>query len=481
MLPSHTSRDMDQRADSQVAMSAAERRLIVALTSAGFDSDALREMRSGSCDSLSGLWNMLVDNVDKDLKQPAKHNYVDMPSSPVPQQQRQPPSNYSANGTISHATQTTVHAVDAAVQTGMESESPVTTVPAVSMSSQSAPASATETQRQNGWFTSVKSWFGSAKQQQQLQQLQQQPNAPIPPSVLRNARRLSQSHYRNVDANCNRQRYWDLPKEENEDPAQVHRSASQKHRRRMLQLSNPPVNELEQLSYSATSHKQQQQKNAHKRDSWRSSATSLDMKRMSISPPPTALATPRPVADALSILAPEDKHVPITAACRATEVDVCAKRYSMMYRQKDLISMPPMAASSATVAPGLATHLQTTPQTHTPQHEQPPSPVLSASSELSSESSSEDEEDAPKHPAPLSLMKDQQHQPRLLQSPPQPQQQPLPQHAVSPPVPESPYFARKGMAASRFEPRSRLSVYGMNNDTGACAARTIIEEEEEEE
>ncbi|ORZ02917.1 hypothetical protein BCR43DRAFT_510049 [Syncephalastrum racemosum] len=482
MLPSYTSRDMDHLADTQATMSAAERRLVVALASAGFDSDALREMRSGNCDSLSGLWNMLVDNVDKDPKQPAKQNYVEMPSSPVSQEQRQTSRNYATNGPISHATQTTIHAVDAAVQTGMEPVSSVTTASALHVSAQSASIPAAETQRQNGWFTSVKSWFGSAKQQQQLQQLQQHPNTPIPPSVLRNARRLSQSHYRNVDANCNRQRYWDVPSEENEDPAPMHRSTSQKHRRRMLQLSNPPVNELEQLSYSATSHKQQHQKNTRKRESWRSSTSSQDMTRMSISPPPTALATPRPVADALSILAPENKHVPVTAARQATEVDVCAKRYSMMYRQKDLISMPPVAASPATVVPGLPTQLQMSPPVHTPRHDQPPSPVLSASSEMSSESSSEDEEDVPKQPtAPLSLIKEQQHQPRSLQSPLPPQQQPLPQHAVSAPLPESPYFARKGMMPSRFEPRSRLSVYGMNNDANTCSTKPIIEEEEEEE
>ncbi|KAI8138004.1 kinase-like domain-containing protein [Fennellomyces sp. T-0311] len=396
----------------EIPMTPKEQQLANALVVAGIDDVAVREMRNGTCDALNGLWNILLERPEKRVSE----GFISAIQQKPAQIPIQLPAKYTKNDA---ATQTMNQGVDAMTQT----------------------YSASDISTEKGWFSSMKSWFGTK-------------NEPEP-----RRRRPSQS-YRNVDAPLRGdqpRRYWD-----NDEPqaTPVYRTSSnQKHRRRVLQLSDPPVNELDQLHYSSTT--------ASRRNYHPIPKSSLNNRRIDLMRPPVAATVPE-VTNTLSIVTTE------AIPSQAKEVDICEKRYSMMmYRPSftaerpsasttngAMISIPPMAASAAPLLP-----LCTPPQQQCEQSslDTPATPVFSIASPSSSDESSSDEEDDPTSPAP-SLPTPQLDKRSTTSFGTQP----------------SSSFNLPNRA--EFAPRSRLSVYGMNsNPSSRFAAKAIIEEEEEEE
>lgn len=292
----------------------------------------------------------------------------------------------------------------------------------------------------------------------------------------------------------------------------VYRTGSQKHRRRVLQLSEPPVSELDQLTYNGTTTTAKQQPNRTTRSSGciphyytpqytPSPLISSPPPTTKVNMPPTALtscSTTRFTTDTFSIL---------TSASQAKEIDICEKRYSIMYnsnRQKQQQQHQP------TPPPSPPTNRLQQQQQHQEQPKEeennlsvelPISPMdertlmaLSSSasiveetapttqqlSDFSSDSSSSDSEEEHEfvnsNPIKTSSLALQPYSSTPL-SPPQP---PPPVDAAS--SSSSSLFNNTRPRSSRFVPRSRLSIYGMQEPRSTpMGSKAIIEEEEEED
>ena len=159
----------------------------------------------------------------------------------------------------------------------------------------------------------------------------------------------------------------------------VYRTGSQKHRRRVIQLSEPPICELDQLTYNATTTNNNTKQSStssslstsssssssriinnnrtapfysnyqlHSSSSPSPSTTTSSPELNHVHMPPTALtSSSRYVTDTFSILT--------STSSQPKEIDMCEKRYSMMYHRQQ--PTPPPSP------PSLPTSLNTTATT----------------------------------------------------------------------------------------------------------------------
>ncbi|KAI9475556.1 MAG: kinase-like domain-containing protein [Benjaminiella poitrasii] len=240
-------------------MTVMEQQLFAALTAAGFDRDALMKMQTGQCDTSSTLWRLLLEN----MSSPLTHSVPDAFASALETRSNR--------------------AVDQAVQT----TDPITAYPKPTPIQQHIQTvgfgPSVERQQTTGWFTSVKSWFGAPKQQQQT------PKRTMP----------------------------DCPIDIMSPPIYRTGSAHQKHRRRALQLNEPVVaieGRVDQLSYNTA------QPMVETKSSVRPSLVETTIRM----PPPTATSLQ---TDTLSILTQEQA---------VQELDMC----SALYRHQPPLSPP---------------------------------------------------------------------------------------------------------------------------------------------
>lgn len=330
-LPSsfHQSRESDTS-----YMSPIEQRLFAALTAAGFDKDALIKMQTGECDTSSTLWHLLLENMSS--TEPMASVPDALASALQSRNDKHPIDRGIQTGVEEHVQTEPPTIVQSGIETKLDEviqpyPKPATThrpIQTVGFGS----TTTTNMHEKSGWFTSVKSWFGSKQQQQQLQMMQQQNELILKHQAKqRQARPLSNcstmsspisspSSYRNFDTNITQD---ELPNEMVMSPP-IYRTGSQKYRRRVLQLTQPPVSELDQLTYNDTSSTllATQQVNPPS-PSYHKAPTTITNLQLNIHPvnrPPTALTTRSLVADSFSIL---------NASCQPKEVDICEKRYSM--------------------------------------------------------------------------------------------------------------------------------------------------------
>ncbi|KAG1633598.1 hypothetical protein G6F44_010354 [Rhizopus delemar] len=394
-------------------MTSTEQRLFTALAAAGFDRDALIKMQTGECDTSSTLWHLLLENMST--------------QAPLDTLDSVPDAFASAIENHSHRSST---AVDCAIQTSPVCSrrnslvQPESIEPAAELTPYPKPipppiiqtvgfGSTTATQNErSGWFSSVKSWFGSKQQQQQQQQSMSSYSVPI-----------------------------DIKNEDVIMSPPIYRTGSQKYRRKLLQLSEPPVSELDQLTYNNTMFTNNKITTSH-------TATPREFSKPLSSPvimPPTALTSARIVADTFSILG--DAKEP-------KEVDICEKRYSMMHhmlqqqQQQQQQPTPPPSPPTVAATRKSVEHLV-------------PSPVISPIEEKSICLTSQKTIETPKE----NNIERHDH----VHSP------------VGLPTIEPSSFKPR---SSRFEftPRSRLSAYGLQETRNVpMTSKTIIEEEEEEE
>jgi hypothetical protein len=375
-----------ENSEPSLNMTPIEQRLFAALTAAGFDRDALIKMQTGECDTSSTLWHLLLENMSNhhsSQKSPTISSVPDAFASAMQSRNNQIVDSTSSLdlATINDHPSTTKQTMDRAIQTGTgtindadpiavsvvqpvpeplqlqtqyvqpypkpPTDYPKNTIHTVGFGS-TTPLSSYE---KSGWFSSVKSWFGSTKQQQNEFNKQQQRSRSSSNCSTMSSPIASPSSYRN----------FDQQQQINEDSIMsppVYRNGSQKYRRRVLQLSEPPVSELDQLTYNGTTTtaKQQQQQNrtiTSNNSVTRSSGCiphyypsqytpsppiSLPPPVTKVNMPPTALtsySTTRFTTDTFSIL---------TSTSQAKEIDICEKRYSIMYnsnRQQQQQPTPP--------------------------------------------------------------------------------------------------------------------------------------------
>ncbi|KAG2222287.1 hypothetical protein INT45_006966 [Circinella minor] len=538
-----------------------EQQLAMTLKSAGFDDNCIKEMRMRSCDSLNGLWNILLEQNNNNPVKPVMTQQGPHQEEQIKSAQQQMVYQYtkakSKITTTNDINSTTIgvttkkqykHAVDASTQTvpaGLltvattkQNQQSCTNNNNVTCSNNSLPlSSATSTiekQQNESWFVSMKTWFGTSKNGSGIRQK----------DTNRRNRRSSQS-YRNVDAPLQQRgnkprRYWDHDIEPSSSctittpttkiiPSEpMYRSLSnQKHKRRALQLSNPPENELDQYDYNSTTAIHRRSGSHHPSHYYHIQKSSLDSNNnvhqnsqemdddiVKLVKPPIAAATPSrgSMTNTLSIVTTGNKIPHETK-----EVDICEKRYSMMttttqkqqpscpslLSDKSIsVTMPPIAASSSS---SVTTHRQ--PVTNSAsllplqQHQKHNSalysiiatqqqlsssnidttssysvipsttPSFSSDESASSNSSSDDDDD-----------EDDEDNNNNLTSPPLS----LPTCQLdNKPIPSRPQNLTSSIKMRNnridYTPRSRLNVYGYNPGTNRFATKAIIEEEEEEE
>ncbi|KAI9498412.1 hypothetical protein BDB00DRAFT_447504 [Zychaea mexicana] len=321
-------------------MAPMEQRLFAALTAAGFDESTVRNMRQSSDvgNALGTLWHMLMDNMSKNepmvsgvavpannRKKPSEgpaYRVVekgtqtdDMPPTPSPtstpqkqqqHQQLQPPPS-PVRPTVSEP-----------LRPAAPPAIPITSIeghPKVSVSSAQSRSTASSTSEKSGWFTSVKSWFGTTKQQQQQQQQFEEQQRLHAASAALRAREIQES-----------------------SPA-YQLGANQKYRRHVLQLPNSTTaanqQQADPFSYSSTFApsnmpqypalaRPQAAHNKPSLDSYYKAGNAFGPAR-----PPTVLTCPKSAAVANTLSAVKTPP-PTTAATQNTamEVDVCEKRYA---------------------------------------------------------------------------------------------------------------------------------------------------------
>lgn len=586
--------------DTTLNMTPIEQKLFAALTAAGFDRDALIKMQTGECDTSSTLWHLLLENMSTNStinhQQKAMTSVPDAFASAIQSRSHHynnkmaverscSPDIITTNKqSVDRGIQTSSNSIDPPLNTNTTATSTTTTtiqpckeehtpspLPTPPIKEQQAeyvqpypkppmnrPQHTIHTvgfgstvntpmNEKSGWFSSVKSWFGT-KQQQQIQQQQQlqmmqQQNELILQHQLKQQQQRSRS-----SSNCSTMsspiaspssyRHFDvvekLSSEVNANntttmimsPPVYRTGSSGKYRRRVLQLSDPPVSELDQLTYNGTtttskssSNNNINNNNHHNTLPIREYNTTININTLNyhhnqhnihqhhqVNMPPTALtcSSTRVKADSLSIL---------NASSEPKEIDICEKRYSMMmYKPQQQPTPPPSPPTTLVAATSNTVHDDEEQVVVTNQQQQsinnllctPISPIderaiisltttssdstlngavendnekmvnhnsLSDFSSSSDSSSSDDcnsseEEEEEDTVAPL-------------------QHNTLP--ALTPTTSNSlPMFNNNNRSRSvnRFEfaPRSRLSVYGMQEPRGPpMGTKTIIEEEEEEE
>ncbi|KAI9315881.1 kinase-like domain-containing protein [Dichotomocladium elegans] len=458
VLPSHKLLSEYSYRHENQPMTAKELHLAAALTAAGVDQDIVKKMRiTGTCDSLNGLWNMLLEKTNDCISSGELES-----GSPVQDQQKVSAdmprnSNRAQRRTENACTQTDIglrNGIHAGTQT-VVSEGPHSRRPRISPrtssnSAQPMPNSLGKQQQQQqqqaGWLTSaVKSWFSNKPT-----------NEPKCAPVAQQLRGTSKP-FRNVDAplpHKEGRRYWDHPTlttEQQEQQQELYRSQTQRYRLHSLQLSEPPVAQVDQLAYNSTQ----------------------------FGPADAVIDRPRPSTPRYSIANPlaQENLLSVPPLARtlvkpAPLVDV-EKRYSCMAYSapvEDLVSVPPVAASSGTTV-----QHNENKQMHIPVQLHPPSPALSEStpSSVIRTSGEKDGEEGRQDHNNASLP--------LLSSPPS-------EPSFNRQIKTATHLSHTATTAmhskrSEFMPRSRLNVYGMINSTSinSFASRAIIEEAEEEE
>jgi hypothetical protein len=350
-LPSSFSynREMNEPA---LNMTPIEQRLFAALTAAGFDRDALIKMQTGECDTSSTLWHLLLENMS--THNPKLSSVPDAFASAMQSRNHQiVDSTSSLDLTTTDDLSTTKQPIDRAIQTSTINDAdpvavqpvpelielptqyvqpypkpptnPKNTIHTVGFGSTTPP----QPYEKSGWFSSVKSWFGSTKQQQNEHIKQQQRSRSSSNCSTMSSPIASPSSYRNFD-------HQHQINDESVMSPPVYRNGSQKYRRRVLQLSEPPVSELDQLTYNGTTTTAKEQTRSTTHTSGciphyypsqytPSPPVSSPPPVTKVNMPPTALtsySTTRFTTDTFSIL---------TSTSQAKEIDICEKRYSLMY------------------------------------------------------------------------------------------------------------------------------------------------------
>lgn len=425
------------------SMTANEQHLAVALTAAGVDSETIKEMRKGTCDSLNGLWTMLLEKSSAKyakegfatvLQRQQQHNASRIPI--------QLPAKYATNcNAIDENHQQTSASrikIDATTQTADQYHASSTTPSRHCATMQQSSQQQRNTmnhvrgggimpinnrhppEKQTGWFSAtVKALFTGNNNEAERQQ-----------------RRGSRT-FRNVDAppssnGSSRKRYWDDSEQQqqqyNGKDVIAHRNMNHKYRLHMLQLSDPPTGELDQLNYSNEKSHLMRQKDHRISQQAHIRHTSMHQRQSSCHEP---LIPPI----ARTIVKPATEILPLMTETDSTPVDMHEKRYSTVpYRpsvtdraseEEELVCAPPVAASAlSTPPPNQPIHRQEDKQTtvintSSQQHHQrppqivtPSSPVLSVPSPSSSTSSSTDEDD-PASPI-LSLPVSQSKQSKII-------------------------------------------------------------------
>ncbi|OBZ88793.1 MAP/microtubule affinity-regulating kinase 4 [Choanephora cucurbitarum] len=504
----------------QPAMTPVEQRLFAALTAAGFDRDALIKMQTGECDTSSTLWHLLLENMSNQ-PQPAWQNFSVPDAFASAMQQHRIPTTVDTHPK---------KAVDQGTQTFQEGEEEeeqkeeqenkficqqkdtndqlkTDTVlfntiepavqpypkPTVSIPYHSIPTvgfgSPQPTPERAGWFSSVKSWFGSKPPPSTA--------SSISPSPQRRGRSASTcSTMSSPIATPSSYRNFDTPVDHSVDTNMmsppIYRTGSQKYRRRVLQLSDPPVCELDQLTYNGTTaipaapapnttnspititHPKHNTNNTttsntHTTSITKSSHTTTSNSAFhtqnafnyrtpsSLDMPPVALTSTRLATDTFSILTTESSE--------PKEIDICQRRYSLLYSQRQQHHPTPPSSP-----PALDQHCSEMPSMVLSEENHVEMPLNAGEgkeplSDFSSDSSTSEEDE------------------EMVVS--------TPAETVAPQPPLTSSFALK-MASTgggrprnpRFEftPRSRLTVYGMQEQKGpSFGSKAIIEEEEEEE
>ncbi|KAI7849641.1 hypothetical protein BDC45DRAFT_539908 [Circinella umbellata] len=523
-----------QSYDDVSAMAPIEQRLFAALTAAGFDESTVRNMRQSSevGNALGTLWHMLMDNISKSEHMVSgvavsKKKLDSTKSSQVVEKGTQtddiplaPSLSTSSSSSQSSAssrpseplkstttitTTTSRTAPNGSVQPSIHLTS-IEGQPKVSVSSTQSHSTTNSQAERNGWFSSVKSWFGTTKQQQQQHQLHLEEQRIRAANAAYLAREIQESSPAYQSAGTNQQKY----------------------RRHMLQLSNPPiVSQVDQFSYNNDGNYNNNNKSsplppqypslarpqaAHNKpsiDSYYKAGNAFGPAR-----PPTALTSPKSaVANTLSVVTtPTSNSLPATTAvpAKAVEIDVCEKRYaeyrstnnnnnnidnnnnrspllpvalekkSQPQQQKEApvkIAVPAPQRPQGIVAPKSPTPTTTSSTPLTPIRTTSPS-----GSPLSSQTSSLVEEEDEEGSSPASSVStidtpEEDNNNKLRVPPPSPtptRSWPLAFRETS----------KNNPPVKRFEfaaPRSQLGIY---NDTGRrkpLGAKVIIEEEEEEE
>ncbi|KAG2233171.1 hypothetical protein INT48_005009 [Thamnidium elegans] len=250
-LPSsfHKSRDSGVFHNDTSYMSPIEQRLFAALTAAGFDKDALIKMQTGECDTSSTLWHLLLENM-------STVNNHQKPMASVP--------DAFACAIESRNKKIENHSIDRAIQTGnvVQTSSPPSppikeepielpsnhvqpypkpvmnipqnTIHTVGFGSTTINEKSEMMQKQNEFIL---------KHQKQQQRARSSSNCSTMSSPI-----SSPSSYRNFDIETSTTQ---LPEAMMMSPP-IYRTGSQKYRRRVLQLSQPPVSELDKLTYNGT-------------------------------------------------------------------------------------------------------------------------------------------------------------------------------------------------------------------------------------
>ncbi|KAI8385601.1 hypothetical protein BD560DRAFT_431009 [Blakeslea trispora] len=477
----------------QPTMTPVEQRLFAALTAAGFDRDALIKMQTGECDTSSTLWHLLLENMSHQ-PQPAWHNFsVPDAFSSAMQQHRTTNTNTLTEDihlkkAVDQGTQTfqpeqeiveqkdssthqeeEEHTVDqtkpdAAVEPAVQPypkptiSIPYQSIPTVGFGS---PQPAAE---RVGWLSSVKSWFGSKPPPNVTS-----PVLPPPPQRGRSASTCSTmsspiatpSSYRNFDTPV------DHSINTNMMSPPIYRTGSQKYRRRVLQLSDPPVCELDQLTYNGTTatptaapihaatHNTNNTTTTNAfttKSSHTTSNTAFHTQNAftyhtpsPLDVPPTAVTSTRLAADTFSILTTESSE--------PKEIDICQQRYSLIYSQKQQHHITPPSSPPIDQDCSKLSSMTLSEENHKERSLVSEEKEREPLSDFSSDSSASEEEES----------------------------------ASQPPLTSS--FALKMASAGRprnsrfeFTPRSRLAVYGMQEQKGpSFGSKAIIEEEEEEE
>ncbi|KAI8139168.1 hypothetical protein BJV82DRAFT_673027 [Fennellomyces sp. T-0311] len=468
------------------AMAPIEQRLFTALTAAGFDENAVRNMRSSDAgNALGTLWHMLMDNLSKNepmvsgvavnkKKQlqsdsSAESKVVDQ-GTQTEDLSLQPPAS-PVRPTVSEPLKPAA-AAPAAPPTAIEGH------PKVSVSSTQSRSTSSSATEKAGWFSSVKSWFGTTKQQQ----LEEQQQRMLQTAAFR-AREIQES----------------LPAYQ----------SGQKYRRHALQLASPPTNQVDQFSYNSTGTPAPMPQfpaltrpaAAHNKpslDSYYKASNAFGPAR-----PPTALTSPKSTNTLSVVTTPPPSSTPTTAVpATAVEIDVTEKRYAQ-YRSANRAApqqKPPQPQEPpkkvqhpqqpqkvpaqqeprpnrplGIVAPKSPAPTTTTSTPVTPIRTTSPtgSPLSSQTSSLVEEEEDDDEDEASSPASSISTVEAPEDDNKLKVPPPSPT-----------PTRSWPLAFRENNASKRFDfaaPRSQLGIYNDGGRRKPLGAKVIIEEEEEEE
>ncbi|KAL0095336.1 kinase-like domain-containing protein [Phycomyces blakesleeanus] len=306
---------------SEAPLTRIEQQLVASLKAAGFDSDVVKSMRSGTCDTLGTVWQMLLHRIDsKTLEKRKTDEYTKQAEMAAVAMKvdatlscRKP--KYDNNDNHNN------HNIN--TQQDEECNEKLShTIPCLPASSIYGFGSERHSADKSGWFSSVRSWFAPKEHQQ-----------PSSPLYLKNqpsnnsSSSSSSSSYRDFDTAPSSYNPTSPVQPISSSPP-IYRTGSQKQRRKMLQLSTPPVNELDQLVYSATSpvHVPQPLPLLQARTSYKNTGTNNNKMMMTSSQQqrgigggptmPPAARTAGAVTDTLSIAlisppsSPEEHHHP---------------------------------------------------------------------------------------------------------------------------------------------------------------------------